>query len=64
MLTRLDRGPVGRKALFYLQSRGIDRQTARGILTVAFAAEAISDLPLEGLRHKIEKMLLQRFSKG
>ncbi len=57
-------GQLDEKALFYLQSRGIDRQTARGILTVAFAAEAISDLPLEGLRHKIEKMLLQRFSKG
>ncbi len=56
-------GQLDEEALFYLQTRGIDLQTARGILTVAFAAEAFARLPIPELREALDHMLLQRFSE-
>lgn len=40
--------------LFYLQARGIDRQTARKSLIVSFGAEVINRFPSVGLRKKME----------
>ncbi|KAL7609242.1 protein ABCI7, chloroplastic [Lactuca sativa] len=40
--------------LFYLQARGIDRQTARKSLIVSFGAEVIDRFPTADLRKKVE----------
>ncbi|MGB3134896.1 MAG: SufD family Fe-S cluster assembly protein, partial [Candidatus Macondimonas sp.] len=39
-------GQLDETALFYLQSRGLDRETARTLLIEAFARAALPDLPV------------------
>lgn len=43
-------GELDDTALFYLRARGIDRDTARALLTAAFVAEAIDEIPDEPVR--------------
>lgn len=43
-------GELDDTALFYLRARGIDRETARSLLTAAFVAEAIDEIPEEPVR--------------
>ncbi len=50
-------GELDEKALFYMQSRGIDEASARSILTYAFADEAIIGLPVDVVRRYIESQL-------
>ena len=56
-------GQLDTEALFYLQARGLDAETARGLLTVAFAAEAIASLPLPALRQAVETLLFERYGR-
>lgn len=42
-------GQLDEDELFYLRSRGIDENTARGLLTYSFAKEIIDDFPLTSL---------------
>jgi Fe-S cluster assembly protein SufD len=49
-------------ALFYLQSRGIERESAARLLTEAFTGEALGLLPEAGLAHWFTPRLLQRLS--
>lgn len=46
--------------VFYLQSRGIGEKLARKILTFAFAADVVRDLPFESVRRRIEALLMTR----
>ncbi|MFM7450856.1 MAG: Fe-S cluster assembly protein SufD [Leptolyngbyaceae cyanobacterium] len=39
--------------VFYLQSRGIDQETARKLLVFAFAAEVIDQIPIPSLRDRL-----------
>lgn len=50
-------GRLDPDALFYLQTRGVERELARALLTRAFAAEVTSRLPLRGLREHLEARL-------
>lgn len=50
-------GQLDEAALFYLQSRGINKYTARTILIYAFAREIIERIPLEPLRKQLQKSL-------
>ncbi len=43
--------------LFYLQSRGIDPETARHLLTYGFMAELIDRIPVTSVREQIRKRL-------
>ncbi|MGZ3687068.1 MAG: Fe-S cluster assembly protein SufD [Bdellovibrionota bacterium] len=43
-------GRLDEEALFYLRSRGIEAQTARKLLTQAFASEVIEQMPIAGAR--------------
>jgi Fe-S cluster assembly protein SufD len=54
-------GQVNREAIFYLQSRGIDRETARGLLTYAFANDVIERLTIAPLRERLEHLLAEKF---
>ncbi|MGH6635349.1 MAG: Fe-S cluster assembly protein SufD [Gammaproteobacteria bacterium] len=44
--------------LFYLRSRGIDRQVALALLTYAFADDVIARIQMEPVRHALEQALL------
>ncbi|MGM0574792.1 MAG: Fe-S cluster assembly protein SufD [Myxococcota bacterium] len=55
-------GQLDADALFYLETRGIDPESARGILTWAFAEEMITRLPVEGLKRKLGRVLAERLA--
>jgi Fe-S cluster assembly protein SufD len=50
-------GQLETDELFYLQSRGIDADSARKLLVYAFAYEIISQVPLEPLRQTLSSQL-------
>jgi Fe-S cluster assembly protein SufD len=51
-------------AMFYLNSRGIGPETARMLLTYAFAADVLETIELEPLKKALEKMVLARFAQS
>lgn len=50
--------------LYYLRSRGISADTARGLLIRAFAADVFSNLPVESYRQRIARDLISRLFPG
>ena len=56
-------GRLDEMAMFYLNSRGIGPDTARTLLTYAFAADVLETIELETLRKELEKMVLVRFAE-
>jgi Fe-S cluster assembly protein SufD len=54
-------GQLDEKSIFYLQSRAIDEETARHILTFAFANEMVDKISHSELHSLILKLLLDRF---
>jgi Fe-S cluster assembly protein SufD len=48
--------------MFYLNSRGIGRETARTLLTYAFAADVLETIELQSMKEELEKMVLSRFA--
>jgi len=57
-------GQLDRDALFYLQSRGIDFVRARQILTRAFAAEIIDNIPIPQLKEHLLPIVEDRLCPG
>jgi Fe-S cluster assembly protein SufD len=55
-------GRLDEMAMFYLNSRGLGRETARTLLTYAFAADVLETIALEPVRQELEKMVLSRFA--
>ncbi len=53
-------GQLDEKALFYLRSRGIDRERAERILTRAFAASIVAKSPIASLHEMIGDKVEQR----
>jgi Fe-S cluster assembly protein SufD len=53
-------GQLDPAALFYLRSRGIGEEEARGLLTWAFASDLVHDLPVPSLRRAVQGHLLTR----
>jgi Fe-S cluster assembly protein SufD len=56
-------GQLDEEALFYLRSRGIDRPTARALLTWAFAAEMVERLP-GSVRQGVRRLVTARLPDG
>ena len=54
-------GRIDQTALFYMLSRGIDRRSARELLTYAFAADVLEQLELAPVREGLEALTLRRF---
>ena len=50
-------GELDEAALFYLQSRGVDRVEARRILVFAFAGAVADKIPVFDLRCRVDRML-------
>lgn len=42
-------GQLDEAALFYLRSRGLDREAARALLIASFARAALPDVPVAGV---------------
>lgn len=51
-------GQLDEKSIFYLQSRGIDVESARSMLTFAFANEMVDQIKFQPLRSLIQSELL------
>jgi Fe-S cluster assembly protein SufD len=54
-------GQLDAESVFYLQSRGVDTETARNMLTFAFANEMIEKIGLDSLRAQVRDRLLDLF---
>jgi Fe-S cluster assembly protein SufD len=55
-------GQLDEDSLFYLQSRGIDRRTAKSLLTYAFARELVGLIRPVTLRDRVEELVTARLS--
>ncbi|MBI2061120.1 MAG: Fe-S cluster assembly protein SufD [Nitrospirae bacterium] len=53
-------GQLDEDAMFYLRSRGLDREAASTVLTYAFANEVLSRIRREALRGYLEKLVASR----
>lgn len=56
-------GQIEEEQIFYLRSRGLDREIAQGLLTQVFAGETIGRIKIEAIRTGLEEILLTRFQK-
>ena len=57
-------GQLDDEQIFYLRSRGIDLNTARDILTSAFADDVVNRITIESFRQLIERMINDRLNKN
>ena len=55
-------GQLREDELFYLRSRGIDSNTARTMLTIAFAGDVVEEIANESLRKFIEQYVASRLN--
>ncbi len=55
-------GYLDKDALFYLRSRGVAEQAARGILTYVLRREMVDLIPLEPLRTRVEALVTDRLA--
>lgn len=53
-------GQLDNDALFYLQSRGINKREARLMLMFGFAHEVIQNIKIEALRDRMDNLVMQR----
>ncbi|MDZ7751160.1 MAG: Fe-S cluster assembly protein SufD [Gammaproteobacteria bacterium] len=53
-------GQLDDDMLFYLRSRGIDKEAARGLLTYGFAQDIIGHMSLAPVRDYLERVLVRR----
>lgn len=56
-------GQLDEEALFYLQSRGIQKETARAMMLYAFAAELLQSIKQPVISGYLDKMIRERFNK-
>ncbi len=54
-------GQLDEKSIFYLQSRCVDEETARNMLTFAFANEMVDKVKIRGLHDMVLEQVLARF---
>ena len=57
-------GQLNEEALFYLQSRGINENTARSLLDRAFATDILEHIKPEPIRKHVEKLISERLENG
>lgn len=53
-------GQLDEEALFYLRSRGIPKDVAKGLLLNAFAGETLDGIHDEKLRHFVDELILKK----
>ena len=55
-------GQLDEEAVFYLRSRGIGREEAVQLLTLAFAGEILDRIPITELRERLETVVAERLA--
>ena len=55
-------GQLDEEAVFYLRSRGIGRDEATQLLTLAFAGEILERIPVVEIRERLEKVVADRLA--
>lgn len=55
-------GQIDREELFYLQTRGIRPELARGVLTYGFAEEVIAKIKVETIRAQLDEIVLRQLN--
>ena len=53
-------GQLDNNMLFYLRSRAVDEQTAKNLLTYAFADEIINNISFKPIKNKLEHLIISR----
>lgn len=53
-------GELDKKQLFYMQSRGIDMDSARTLLTYAFAAQVVEEFEIDSLREELTTRIAEQ----
>ncbi|MDE3245783.1 MAG: Fe-S cluster assembly protein SufD [Acidobacteriota bacterium] len=53
-------GQLDPEELFYLQSRGLNDQAARNLLTYGFAADLLAHIPVPSLRRQLRQAVMER----
>ena len=53
-------GRLDEDAIFYLRSRGLGLEAARGLLTYAFASEVVSRITIAPLQGRLDRLLMAR----
>lgn len=56
-------GQLDEEALFYLRTRGIDKDAARAMMLYAFAGEITEKIPHPALREYVDKVISERLEK-
>ncbi|GHT43498.1 Fe-S cluster assembly protein SufD [Bacteroidia bacterium] len=54
-------GQMDENALFYLQSRGIPYNEARTMLSIAFTADVLNNIRIDGLKDRLHTLVEKRF---
>ncbi|MDR3251360.1 MAG: Fe-S cluster assembly protein SufD [Tannerella sp.] len=54
-------GQLDEQALFYMQSRGLSRDEARTILSVAFTSDVVENVRMEALKERLRFLVEKRF---
>lgn len=57
-------GQLDDEALFYMRTRGIGEETARSLLTYAFASEVVAGIKVEALRSHVDGVLLRQVPRS
>ncbi|PYV87606.1 MAG: Fe-S cluster assembly protein SufD [Acidobacteria bacterium] len=57
-------GQLSADVIFYLRSRGINLETARNLLTYAFASDITSRIKIESIRTELENILFSRLPQN
>jgi Fe-S cluster assembly protein SufD len=55
-------GQIDQEELFYLQTRGINPELARGLLTYGFAEEVIEKIKIESIKHQLDEIVLRQLN--
>lgn len=55
-------GRLDNTSLFYMKSRGISDETARKLLTYAFAADVLETIEIEDVKNELEALTLARYT--
>ncbi len=57
-------GPIDERALFYFQSRGIEAEAARNLITYGFGVEILNQIGIQELRESLDEVLHARLDQG
>lgn len=57
-------GELDEEAIFYLRARGLSAEAARTMLTVAFAAEVLNEIPEPTIRERLEDKMGRALTNG